>query len=324
MDEQGLGGVAGRGVVALAVHRQLDRHRRVGGGVEDEVADPLGVAEDGDVGRLLDRAHQGARAARDDQVDEPVEGEQTGHRLPPLDPLHGVLRQPRGGERPTQAVDQRAVGVERLRAALEDDRVARAERQRADLDDGVGAALEDDQQHPERALDLGEDQPVVQLGPAHRLAHRVGSAGELLDPPAEGGELARGEGEPLEERRREVGGAGRLEVAAVGGEQLRLALAEQRGEAAERRRARGGRGAPQAALGAAGGARQRLEGGRRGGGSGGGGVGVGGGGGVSDGGGGGHLQPSSTRCRWWTSASWLRIPSGGWPAHHRRAAAAPQ
>ena len=70
MDEQGLHGVAGGGVVALGVGDDLEGLVSVGGLVDVDVADALGVAEHGDhLTLLLDGAHQVGRAAGNDQVD---------------------------------------------------------------------------------------------------------------------------------------------------------------------------------------------------------------------------------------------------------------
>ena len=74
----------------------------------------------------------------------------------------------------TAYVKERAVRVDRLLAALEDDAVAGADGQGHDLRQRVRARLKDYEQHPERRRALLQDQPVGQLGASqHLTASRV-------------------------------------------------------------------------------------------------------------------------------------------------------
>ena len=134
------------------------------------MADPLGVAEDGDPGRPLDRSDQLARAAGDHEVDRGVQLEQLVDRRASLDASHRRRVEARGAERVLEAAHQGGVAVERLASALEERPVAAPQRESPDLDHGVGAALEDHQQHAQRAPDLLEDQSGLELGVAQARA----------------------------------------------------------------------------------------------------------------------------------------------------------
>lgn len=65
---------------------------------EEEGADSVRVAEDGDLGRGLDEADQLVGAARDDEVDVLVQGEELGDHVAGFDELDGVVGDLGGGE----------------------------------------------------------------------------------------------------------------------------------------------------------------------------------------------------------------------------------
>lgn len=90
-DQEGLGAVAGGGVGGFGVDDDAGCRFGVGGVLEEEGADAVGVAEDGDLGRRLDEADELVGAARDDQVDVLVQGEELGDYITCFDELDGVV-----------------------------------------------------------------------------------------------------------------------------------------------------------------------------------------------------------------------------------------
>ena len=189
------------------------------------MADAVGVAEHGDLGVVLDVAHQLVGAARDDQVDVAVEGEQLGDDVAGGDELDGAV----GDPCPRQSVrDDPRNGDERLGrllAALEDGGVARLDGQRGDVGDDLGTGLEDDEQHTDGAGDALEIEAVVEAGSEGDLADGVLEVPDVEDalehvlPLAllaqvetghqAGAQLAVG-----------GGGTGQLEIAGVGGKDV--------------------------------------------------------------------------------------------------------
>ena len=73
MDQDGLDGIAGGGIIGLGVVDDVEGHVEVRGGVDVDVADAFGMAEHGDARVGLHVAHQLVGAARDHQIDEIVE-----------------------------------------------------------------------------------------------------------------------------------------------------------------------------------------------------------------------------------------------------------
>ena len=74
MHEEDFGRVAGRGVLGLAVDGDGGGHRGLGVLVEVDVADAVGVAEDGDAALGLDARDEFLGAPRHDEVDVLVQG----------------------------------------------------------------------------------------------------------------------------------------------------------------------------------------------------------------------------------------------------------
>ena len=121
-----------------------------------------------------------ARAARNDQIHVAIEREQFQHigaRLKQIDRIQ------RNAGKMAKAIapdgHQRFVGMRRLRAALENDRVAGLQRERRDLRNHFGPRLENDADHAERAGLLVEHQPFVEFGRREPAPQRIGQAGHF-------------------------------------------------------------------------------------------------------------------------------------------------
>ncbi len=162
MHEEHLGRVAGRGVLRLAVDRQGRGHRGLGVLVEVEVADAVGVAEDGDAALGLDARDEFLGTAGHDEVDELVEGEELGHLFPRLEGGQPTLRQAGREARGVDDAGQGGVGARRLAPALEDDGVAALGGEGGHLHEGVGPRLEDHGHETDRAAHLPEREAVVE------------------------------------------------------------------------------------------------------------------------------------------------------------------
>ena len=131
------------------------------------------------------------------------------------------------GQRLAEQVGEGPVGVQGLRSTLHQHRIAGSQGEGADLYHRVGAALEDDEQDPDRDPHLLQNQSVVEFTPEQRLPHRVGVVDEHPHALAQGFQLRGRQRQPFEDRSRKVTGPGRFEVELVGGNQVGLPLAEQ-------------------------------------------------------------------------------------------------
>ena len=161
------------------------------------------------------------------------------HRRARIDP--GVLQ---------HAVDdggERAVGGQRLAAALEQDGVAALPGQPHDLHQRVGARLEHHAEQAQRAAHPLQHQPVVELAPQGHLPDEIGHGRQLLEPVADAVELGRVEPQALDQRRGDAFGLGARQVLGVHLEDRRRAppaRAAPRPARAAAPSAAPGRGAP--------------------------------------------------------------------------------
>mmetsp|Transcript_2547 Transcript_2547/g.9779 ORF Transcript_2547/g.9779 Transcript_2547/m.9779 type:complete len:349 (+) Transcript_2547:1992-3038(+) len=250
--------VARGGVVGLGVDDDGGGFRGIGRRVDVDVADAVGVAQDRDLGRPLNAAHEGVRASRDDEVDElgrPRVAQDRRDVLAALDERDGVrqLLSSREGTRVVvswgggggvegvgdDAAQARARPA-RLFAALEDEPAARSEREAGDLRQRVGPRLEDDEHDAERGRPLLEDEALRELAAERDAAQRVGHRRERARPRRQRRELLLRETEPLPQRRRHLAVfAPRrgLDVFRVGREDLIRVRFQRVGDGAEERRA---------------------------------------------------------------------------------------
>ena len=217
VDEKRLGRVARRRVLELAVEDDRRRHRLVRRAVHVDVADALRVAENRDARLRLNVPDEVVPAPRDDEVDVLVEREERVHLGPAR---HGGEHAFRDlGERREslhEDVEERRRGAGGLAPALEDRRVARLERQRADLRDRVGARLEDDEENAQRTGHLLQNEAVVEERAREDAAGGVGQLGHGTNPGGHSVDLRFVELQAFEGRRRErdffEGGAGGVHI----------------------------------------------------------------------------------------------------------------
>ena len=225
LDQEGLDAVAGGRVAGLGIDDDVGGQLGVGGGGQVDGAQAVGVAEDGDLGVLLDVAHQLVGAAGDDEVDVAVEGEQLRDGLARGDELDGGIGDLGLGQGVGDDGADDHEGFRRLLAALEDGRVAGLNGQSGDVGDYFGTSLEDDEQHADGAGHALQLEIVVQLGtksdPADgilKVAH-VQDALEHVLPLAR---LAQVEARHQAGAQLAVSGglAGQLKVAGIGGQDV--------------------------------------------------------------------------------------------------------
>ena len=209
--QQRLDRVAHRRILRLGVAGDARGHRHVGAGVDVHVADAVGVTHHRDARGILDGAHQLVAAARDDQVDQVVEGEQGLDFGARLGQVQGIGQRRILAQRRIDGGEQRRIGVARLRAALEDGGIARFQAQGGDLHQRVRARLEYDAQDPDRHRDPGQHEVVVEAPPPLDLADRIGQLDQLPYPLHYARELLL-QAQPLDQRRRHTGAAGVLQV----------------------------------------------------------------------------------------------------------------
>ena len=167
-----------------------------------------------------DRVDKPGAAARDHHVDQAARLDQVGDGGTVLagQQLHRVGRQVLGGQRRAQHLHQRGVGPRRRRAAAQQYRVARLQREAECVNGDVGPALVDDADHAERHSLLAQPQPVGERTPAQHLTDRVRELGDLAQPGRDAVDAVRAERQPIEQR---VAGACRargVQVLGVGGQ----------------------------------------------------------------------------------------------------------
>ena len=76
MHQHLLHSIAGSGVVNLGIHTNLAGHVDVAVWVHVDVADAVSMAQNSNLGVLLDVGHQSVAAARNDQVDDVIQLQQ--------------------------------------------------------------------------------------------------------------------------------------------------------------------------------------------------------------------------------------------------------
>jgi hypothetical protein len=181
--EQRLHRVARRVALRLRVVGDRDRHRGVRGGVDVDVAHAVEVLDDRDLRLARDALDQALAAARHDDVDVLLVGDQVADRgaIRRRDDLHRRFGQIRRAQPFVNARRDRGVAAQRFRAAAQDRRVAGLEAQRGRVGRHVRARLVDDADDAERhahQADLDAGGPVAELGD---LADRVGERDDVLE-----------------------------------------------------------------------------------------------------------------------------------------------
>ncbi len=109
------------------------------------------------------------------------------------------------------------VGVERFRAAAQDDCIPRLEAEGRRVGGDVGACLVDDTDHAERDAHLAHHQLVGPLPHLCHLTHRIGEGSHFTQGAGDAGDPRGIEHEPVEHRAGESLGAPRFQVYGVFG-----------------------------------------------------------------------------------------------------------
>ena len=175
VDQERLERVAHARALGLRVDRDVGRHVEVGPGVDVDVAEPLVVLEHRDRGALGHQADELLPAARDDEVDVPVEREQDldGLAVGHVDEPERLGREP--GLLEALGEDRRddRVRLERLAAAAQHAPRCPILRQSAAASAVTfGRRLVDEPDHAERHADPRDLDPVRPPPAADRLARR--------------------------------------------------------------------------------------------------------------------------------------------------------
>ena len=200
VDQKGFDGVAHRRILRLPVHREVHRHLHIRRLVHVEVADAVGVAEDGDARILLDEADELVAPPGDEQVDGVVPREEGVDILAGLDELEAGRGDALPGEGPHEHCREKAVGLKRLLPPLEDAGVSGLQAERGNLGEGVGARLEDGRDHPDGTGDPAEAEALVEEHVVAHPAERIGKGGHRPDPFRHLAHLALVQDQAVEER----------------------------------------------------------------------------------------------------------------------------
>ena len=229
VDEQRFGGAAHAGAAHLGVEHDARRHREIGGGVHVDVADALEMGEDRHPRLRLHPRDEALAAARHDHVEGAVEAGQhgaDGRAVAGRHQLNGVLRQAGLCEAVPHGVGENGRGPEAVRSGAQDRRVAGLDAQGARVGGHVGAALENDPDHPERGRHALDDEAVRTLEGGEPAADRVGQIGDALDGGGDRLDPAAIQHEPVEERPRLASALRLGDVVGVGGENGRRRRAD--------------------------------------------------------------------------------------------------
>ena len=178
VDQQRLGRAADAGAPHLGVDGEPHRHVEVGRAVDVEMADAFEMREHRHARLLLHPRDQALAAARHDHVEiagKALQHLADGGAVGGRHQLDRIFRQSRFDEPFDEAGMDGRRGIERIRAAAQDHRIAGLEAERAGVGRHVRPALVDDADDAERrahALDL---QPVRPVPFGDHLADRIGS-----------------------------------------------------------------------------------------------------------------------------------------------------
>lgn len=218
VDQYGFDRVADGGVLGLAVDDNAVDDVGIGGLVDVDVTDTVGVAENRDECVALDVLHEGVGAARNDQVDEVVHAEEGLDGFAAVDAADGAGGNAGVRERGVHGVENGTHGVFYFAAALEDNCVTGLDGERGDLGDGVGAGFEDDSEDAERDGDFFEGEIVGQEGAGQNASGGIGELAHGADAIDHDAKFVRGEQQALEQGVRELAGTDeRLGSGDVGG-----------------------------------------------------------------------------------------------------------
>jgi hypothetical protein len=180
--EHGLDRLAAPGLARLRIDGDGERQVAVRACVHVQVAATLDRVYDRHGGDATQHVVQRPAAALLQQRDRLVLGGQLTQRVVagPRDERHGRGWEPGRFNRGGRQLGQQRVRARRRGRALEDRRVAGAQRERRGLDGGVRPAVEGPGHHAQRHSALLHAQPAWELTRREARAHRVGERGHLV------------------------------------------------------------------------------------------------------------------------------------------------
>ena len=195
------------------------------------MADALKVREDRHPRLGLDEADQRLATARDDDVDQPLRAQHRRHRGAVTGGHHLDRRpgQARGAQPLGHGREDRRRGMQRIRPAAQDHRVAGLERQRARVGGDVRAAFVDHPEHPQRRRHPLDVQPVRPVPFGEHPPDRIGLRRDCAQPLGDARDPGRVEPQPVNHGGREALVVGMGEVAGVGFEDGVLRGQDRRG-----------------------------------------------------------------------------------------------
>ena len=180
MDKKRLGGVAYGRILRLRIDGDLCGFISIGKFVDVHMADAVGMAEDGDLGAVLNTAHHFVRAARDDEIDEIVHLQQFRDFLARRNQLHSVPYAVSVQHAAYDFADCR-IGLCRFASSFEQQRVSTSDRKRCNLRPRVWTRLVDHGENSNRSQHLPQNQPLVEFGLFHNAPNRIFHCSDLLD-----------------------------------------------------------------------------------------------------------------------------------------------
>ena len=173
VDQDGLDGVAGCRVLCLGIDDEGNRSFLVIFLIDVDVADAVGMAEDGDVRMVHDVLDECVRASWNQEVDGVVAFEEFVDFIVLLCLEEAVFRKACVDGCLMDEGEKDAVRPRRFLAAFQDGAVAALQAQGGNLDEGIGACFEDDADDADWAGDAVEREALVEFASKGDIAERI-------------------------------------------------------------------------------------------------------------------------------------------------------
>ena len=161
VNQQGFDRVAGCRVLGLGIQCHLQGQLKVGGPINKQVADAIGMTQHRNTGVVLDEAHQGIGTSGNDQIHQPIELQQPQAFLPAGEQLQGIGLHRTSGKATAQRCMNGLTAAAGLAATLEQGAVAGANCQGGDLHHRIWPRLKDHAQHPQGHRQPLQHQPRI-------------------------------------------------------------------------------------------------------------------------------------------------------------------
>ena len=216
--QQGLDGIAGRWILGFAVQRQAQGLLAIGGRIHIQMADAVGVAQHRNAGVVLDVAHQGIGAARNDQVHQAVQLQHGQALLAAGQHLQAGRGNSTGRQAFLDGGQDRLGAAGRLPASLEQGAIAGADRQGGDLDHRIRPGLKNHPHHPQGHRDSLQHQSRSQFAMHLAPTDRIGQGRHLAHPRDGAGQFGPIQFQPGQQGWRQALGGGPFQVGPVGGQ----------------------------------------------------------------------------------------------------------